>query len=440
MSDTKIKSSPEHSNHKASIPGSGSGMDRVVEKQKWPPRKIAMIAAGAAFVLLVAYGLWAQRGGSRLRVEQDKLTISTVEHGEFQERIPVIGGIEPLRTVFLDAAEGGRVEEIFVEEGQTLEAGEPIVRLTNNDLQLDLLNREAQFYETMNYLRTARLAMEQNTLNLRQQMIEINYQITRLKRQQTRNEELYGKALISEDEYMQVKDELDYQEKRRSLTLASHEQDSLMRQVQVNSLEASVQRLQRNLDVVRSNLENLVVKAPIAGQLTSFDVEIGESIGVGRRLGQIDKLDGFRVNVPIDEHYLPRINEGQYGTFPLAGEDYGLVITKVYPEVQSGRFEVDMEFTGDAPQDLRRGQTLRIRLELGDLTEAVLIPRGGFFQTTGGNWVFVVQGDEAVKRQIQLGRQNPQYFEVLEGLEIGERVITSSYDTFGDVDRLILQD
>lgn len=213
-----------------------------------------------------------------------------------------------------------------------------------------------------------------------------------------------------------------------------------MRIVQVNSLESSVQRLQRNLDVVRSNLENLVVKAPIAGQLTSFDVEIGESIGVGRRLGQIDKLDGFRVNVPIDEHYLPRINSGQMGSFTFDSEAYNLVINKVYPEVQSGRFEVDMEFTDTAPAGIRRGQTLRIRLELGDLTDAILIPKGGFFQTTGGNWVFVEQGGEAVKRQIQLGRQNPQYLEVLDGLEVGERVITSSYDTFGDVDRLILQE
>ncbi|MFK7845008.1 MAG: efflux RND transporter periplasmic adaptor subunit [Rhodothermales bacterium] len=440
MSQSDLKPSVEHSNHKASIPGSGSGMDRVVEKQKWPPRRIALIGGVTLFILLVAYGIWSQGGGTKLRVEQDKLTISTIDRGAFQEYIPVIGSVEPLRTVFLDAAEGGRVDEIYVEEGATLAAGDPIVKLTNNDLLLDLLNREAQFYETMNFLRTARLSMEQNTLNLRQQIVEINYQIIRLERQHARNEELYEKALISEDDYHQVKDELDYQQQRRSLTLASHRQDSLMRLVQVNSLEASVTQIERNLDVVRGNLENLVVKAPIAGQLTSFDVEIGESIGVGRRLGQIDKLDGFRVNVPIDEHYLSRINSGQMGSFTFASEKYNLEIKKVYPEVQNGRFQVDMEFVDNGPSGIRRGQTLRIGLELGDLTDVVLIPRGGFFQTTGGNWVFVAQGNEAVKRQIQLGRQNPQYFEVLEGLEVGERVITSSYDTFGDVDRLILQE
>ncbi len=440
MSQPDIKPTFENPNHEPSIPGSGSGMDRVVEKKKWPPRRIAMVGGIAAFVMLVGYGFWTQGGGTKLRVEQDKLTISEIARGDFQEFIPVIGGVEPLRTVFLDAAEGGRVEAIFVEEGTTLDANAPIVQLTNNDLQLDLLNREAQFYETMNFLREARLSMEQNTLSLRQQIVEINYQIKRLQRQQNRNEELYSKALISEDEYLQVQDELEYQRNRRDLTIASHRQDSLMRLVQVSSLEANVTRLQKNLDVVKSNLDNLIVKAPISGQLTSFDVEIGESISVGRRLGQIDKLDGFRVNVPVDEHYLPRINTGQLGTFTFDSREYGLIIKKVYPEVLAGRFEVDMEFTDQTPEGIRRGQTLRIRLELGDLAEAVLIPRGGFFQTTGGNWVFVVQGEEAVKRRIQLGRQNPQYFEVLDGLEVGEQVITSSYDTFGDVDRLILQE
>lgn len=440
MQDSDLKKSFEQSNHLSPGLDSGSGMDRKIEKQKWPPRKIATIAGIAIFVALVGYGLWTQGGGSKLRVEQDKLTVSTIERGAFQEFIAVTGSVEPLRTVFLDAAEGGRVEEIFIEEGTRLEAGDPIVKLTNNDLQLDLLNREAQFYETMNYLRQARLAMEQNTLNLRQQIVDINYQVIRLQRQQNRNEELFGKALISEDEYLQVKDELEYQEKRRDLTLASHQQDSLMRLVQVNSLELSVERLQRNLDVVRANLENLVVRAPISGQLTSFDLELGEAVGVGRRLGQIDKLDGFRVNVPIDEHYLLRISAGQNGSFSFAADDYELEIKKVYPEVQNGRFEVDMEFTSTAPAGIRRGQTLRIRLELGDLSEAVLIPRGGFFQTTGGNWVYVLnENGEAVKRQIELGRQNPQYFEVLSGLEVGEQVVTSSYDTFGDADRLILQ-
>ncbi len=380
------------------------------------------------------------KGGRKLRVEQDKLTISTVTQDDFQEFIAVTGSVEPLRTVFLDAAEGGRVQEIFVEEGAMLEAGAPIVKLTNNDLQLDLLNREAQFYETMNFLREARLSMEQNTLNLRQQIVEINYQIIRLQRQHTRNEELFSKNLISENDYQEVADELDYQKQRRSLTLASHKQDSLMRLVQVSSLESSVERLQRNLDVVRANLENLVVRAPIAGQLTSFDVELGEAIGVGRRLGQIDKLDGFRVNVPIDEHYLTRINAGQNGSFTLASADYDLQIRKVYPEVQNSRFEVDMEFIDETPASIRRGQTLRIRLELGDLTEAMLVPKGGFFQHTGGNWVFVVQDGEATRRNIQLGRQNPQFYEVLSGLQPGDQVVTSSYDTFGDVDRLILQD
>ena len=440
MSETDFQNTTTTSNPLTALPGSGGGMDRVVPKKTWTPRRIATIVGVALFVGLIGYGLWTTSGGSKLRVQRERLTVATVERDAFQEYISVIGTLEPVRTVFLDAAEGGRVEQIYVEEGAILEAGAPILQLVNNNLQLDLLNREAQFYETMNYLREARLAMEQNTLNLRGELLNINYQVTRLDRQQQRNEELFKKSLISADEYEQINDELEYQKQRRELTLASHRQDSLMRRVQVEQLEASVNRMQRNLDVVRLNLENLVVKASITGQLTSLNAEIGESIPTGRRLGQIDRLDGFKVAVPIDEHYLPRINTGQAGSFTLSSEDYGLEINKVYPEVQSGLFEVDMEFTSESPEGIRRGQTLRIRLELGDLSEAVLIPKGGFFQTTGGNWIFVVEGDQAVRREIRLGRQNPNHFEVLEGLQPGEQVITSSYDTYGDAETLLLQE
>ena len=440
MTQSETKNSPASNNHNPLISGSGQGMDRVIKKRTWTPQRIAMLVGAVLFIGLIGYGLWTTTGGTKLRVQKERLTIAPITTGEFQEFISVIGTLEPVRTVFLDAAEGGRVERIFVEEGAIMEEGEPILQLINNNLQLDLLNREAQFYETMNYLREARLAMEQNTLNLRQQLLDINYQITRLERQNARNEELFTKELISDDEYERVNDELEYQIRRRELTLVSHQQDSLMRQVQVEQLEASVTRMQRNLNVVRENLENLVVKAPIAGQLTSFNAEIGESIANGQRLGQVDRLDGFKVNVPVDEHYLPRVNSGQAGRFTLSSEEYGLQINKVYPEVQSGLFEVDMNFTEEPPDGIRRGQTLRIRLELGDLSEALLIPRGGFFSTTGGNWVFVVEGDQAVRRPIRLGRQNPQYFEVLEGLEEGDLVISSSYDTYGDAEILILQD
>ena len=440
MNETQIKNSPISNNHQTSVAGGGQGMDRVIAKKTWTTRRILMGVGALLFVALIGYGLWTTTGGTKLRVQTERLTISPATTGEFQEFISVIGTLEPVRTVFLDAAEGGRVEQIFVEEGAVMEAGEPILQLINNNLQLDLLNREAQFYETMNYLREARLAMEQNTLNLRQQLLDINYQITRLERQHARNEELFTKDLISDEEYEQVKDELEYQARSRELTLVSHKQDSLMRRVQVEQLEASVTRMQRNLEVVRQNLENLIVKAPIAGQLTSLNAEIGESISNGQRLGQVDRLDGFKVNVPVDEHYLPRVNMGQDGRFSLSDEEYGLEIQKVYPEVQGGLFEVDMFFTEESPDGIRRGQTLRIRLELGDLSEALLIPKGGFFNTTGGNWVYVVEGDQAVRRPIRLGRQNPQFFEVLEGLEVGDQVITSSYDTYGDAEILILQD
>ena len=367
-----LKQKPAYQNQASRL--SGAGMDRTIKQNKWTVQRMALLGAGVVFLALIGYGIFELQGPSRFRVESDRITQAAVQQDVFQEYISVMGRVEPQRTVYLDVAEGGRVEEIYVEEGASLEAGDPIVRLSNNDLQLDLLNREAQFYETMNYLRQARLAMDQNTLNLRQQLVEINYQMTRLRRQHERNTELFGKQLISEEEYHLVKDEYEYQSQRRDLTLASHQQDSLLRVAQVNQLEASVNRMQRNLDVVRANLENLVVKAPITGQLTSFDVEIGESINVGQRMGQIDRLDGFRVKVPVDEHYLPRVTMGLGGEADLSGKTFGLEIRKVYPEVREGRFEIDMLFTGTAPEQLRRGQTMRIRLALGDLSEAILVP------------------------------------------------------------------
>ena len=439
MNDTEFKNTQLPNNLASDLSGNTSGMDRVIPKKTWTVRRIALGIGALLFVALIGYLLLTSPAGNTLRVQKERLMIASATTDEFQEFISVTGTLKPIKTVFLDAAEGGRVEQIYVDEGAMMEAGEPILKLINNNLQLDLLNREAQFYETMNYLREARLAMEQNTLNLRQQLLDINYQITRLERQHKRNEELFAKELISDEEYEQVEDELEYQTKSRELTLVSHKQDSLMRQVQIEQLEASVTRLQQNLEVVRQNLDNLVVKAPISGQLTSLNAEIGESISNGQRLGQIDRLDGFIVNVPVDEHYLPRVNTGQEGRFTLTEEEFNLQINKVYPEVQEGRFEIDMAFTEEAPEGIRRGQTLRIRLALGDLSEALLIPRGGFFNSTGGNWVYLIEGNQAVKQPILLGRQNPTYFEVLEGLNEGDQVITSSYDTYGNAEILVIQ-
>ena len=308
------------------------------------------------------------------------------------------------------------------------------------NLQLDVLYREALLFEQINNARNTRLAIEQNTLALRGQLTDVTYQIQRLQRQDERDSVLLKKGLISAQDFQQVNDEHMYWIQKRMLTVDNIRQDSILRHTQIEQLDASVRRMQNNLDLVKRSMDNLVVRAPISGQLTSRSAEIGESKSPGQRLGQIDVLNGFKVLAPIDEFYIARVNPGQRGETDLNGKTYRLTVTKVYPEVSDSKFEVDMLFDGGPPPGIRRGQTLQIRLELGDLAEAMMVPRGGFYQKTGGQWIYVVDasGAFAVKRPIRLGRQNPQVFEVLDGLQPGEKVVTSSYDNFGDIDKLVL--
>ncbi len=427
-----------------SLSGTGEGMDRRVEKKTWTPKRIALIVGVVLFVALIAWALLGQGGGRRLNVERDRLTISTVERGTFQEYVSVTGNALPLRTIYLDAVVGGQVEEKFVEEGAVVAAGQPILRLSNDQLTLQTLGNEAQLAEQINNIRNTRLALDQNELNLRQQLTQLEYDLTRLRREYERSRELFDRRVIAEQEFQQIRDEYEYTQRRLALTRQGYRQDSLARSMQLQQMDGQLTRLQQNLALVQTTTDNLVVRAPLAGQLTALDAEVGASKPAGSRFGQIDDLDGVKVRVPIDEHYIARVAPGQTGQTTVAGRDYALVVTKVFPEVRDGRFEVDMEFAdrgGDAVPDVRRGQSLRIRLELGDSTEALLLPRGGFFTTTGGNWVYVLteDGDEAVRHPIRLGRQNPQFFEVAEGLQPGDRVVTSGYDTFGDADRLVLK-
>jgi len=421
--------------------GTGEGIDRKLEKKWWTPQRIALIGGAVLLVALIGYAIASGTGGKRLNVDQEKVTIGLVTEGPFQELISVTGTVLPRTTVYLDAVEGGRIEEVFVREGANVTAGQPILRLSNNDLQLRLLNAEAQRIEQRDRLQNTRFNMEMNSLNLRQQLTEMNYNIERLRKEHDRLEELYEKRLISEREFESVRDEYEYWQHRKDLTLQAFRQDSLRMVQQVAQMENALDRMERNFDVIQDNLENLVVQAPIDGQLSMLDAEIGQIRGAGSRLGQIDVLDGYRVRAQIDEFYISRVVRDQRAQGEVAGSEYELVATRVYPEVREGRFEVDFEFIGDAPNGIRRGQTLRFRLEMSDPAEAVMVPRGGFYQTTGGNWIFVVDpsGDHATRRFIQLGRQNPTHFEVLGGLEPGERVVTSSYETFGDADRLVFQ-
>lgn len=416
-------------------------MDRKIEKKKWPPKKIAIYAISTVVVFLFVYTLIFGDSSSKLNVQTERLTISTVSIGPFQEFIPVTGNVVPIKTVYLDAVEGGRVETKFIEEGALVSTGDEILKLDNTNLHLDIMYREAELYQQINNLRNTRLEMEKTRLSLKGQLVELEYEIAQQNRLFDRSKEMYNKNLISKQEFEQVRDRYYYLLESKKLTLESHKQDSVFREVQISQLEASVQRMQANLEIVKTKLENLIIKAPITGQLTSLDAEIGESKSPGERLGQIDVLDSFKVRVDVDEFYIARIEIGKTGSFDFAGKTYQVEIRKIYPEVQNGRFAVDMYFSEDVPQGIRRGQTLHIRLALGDLSEATLLARGGFYQKTGGQWVFVIDKSDnyAIKRDIKIGRQNPQYFEVLDGLKPGEKVITSSYETFGDNEKLVLK-
>lgn len=417
-------------------------MDKAIEKKKWTKKRLVMVGSISSLLLWIMVSILFGDHSMKLNVLTERITISTVTSGPFQEFIPVIGTVIPIKTVYLDAMEGGRVEMVYLEAGADVLKGDQILKLENTDLLLSILYREADLAEQSNQLRITRLDMERNRLDLESQLAELNYQIKKQKRNFEQSEVLIQKGLIARIEYEETKDEYEYLLEKRRLTLETHEKDSLFRRNQIHNLESSLERMQGSLGLVKQNVENLTVRAPISGQLTSLIPEVGESIARGERIGQIDQLDGFKVRVPIDEYHISRINPGLCGEYDFNGETYQLVIKKVFPEVLDGRFEVDMEFTGKEPEGIRRGQTCHIRLELGDLEEALLLSRGGFYQKTGGQWIYVVNesGNMAEKRAIQLGRQNPQVFEVLKGVEAGEKVITSSYDSYGDVDKLVLKD
>ena len=425
--------------------GGGAGMDRKVEKPRFSPKRIALGVGILLFGGLCGYALLADFGIRKLHVKRDRLTISPVEFGPFQEYIPVRGTVLPLHTVYLDALERGQVEQVFVEEGASVAAGDPLLRLANPDLELNVLQQEAELERSREELRNGRLTMEQDLLRSRKALLEIEYQLAINKRNFERYENLSAEdltAILSRQEYERLRDEYEYSVRRMALTQQTQTQDSLLAASKVVQLVSAVERMERNLQIVRGRLDNLTVRAPVSGQLTTLEAEVGESKGTGVRLGQIDRIDGFKVRAVIDEHYIGRVGRGQRGQFDSGDAPYSLAIRKIYPEVKDGQFEVDLEFEREAPEGIRRGQTLHIRLELGDLEETVQVTRGGFYQATGGHWAYVLDaaGERATRRSIALGRQNPRVYEVLEGLEPGEQVITSSYETFGEnMDVLVLR-
>jgi HlyD family secretion protein len=422
--------------------GGGEGMDRRIEKKTWTPKRIAMIIAGVAFLALIAWGISSTSGGRKLNVDLERLTISDVTFIPFQEMIPGTGNVEPRTTVFLDAVEGGRIEEIFVLEGETVSKDQPILRLSNPTLQLQLLQTETQRIEQRNRLEDTRFQVDQANLRTQQDITNMDYNIRRLQREYERNEALHQRQLISDAEFERIKDEYDYWQRRRDLTIRSYRQDSLRQRIQIDQMEAAVQRMDQNFEIINERLENLTLKAPVDGQLSQLNAELGELKNAGFRFGQIDVLDGVKVRAGIDEFHITRVKRGQRAiTNPIGGQEYEMVVRRVYPQVLNSRFEIDLDFVGEAPASIRRGQTVRFRLEMSDPADAVVVPQGGFFQTTGGNWIYVVDasGEYAEKRAIRLGRKNLDVYEVLEGLQPGERVVTSSYDTFNEADRLVFR-
>ncbi len=415
-------------------------MDRRIEKKRFTPRRIALGGLTAAVIAFGAYAL-LNVNPSSLNVEAEKLTTAPVTYGPFLEYIVEQGAVLPLTTFYLDAVEGGRVEEVFVEQGTHVEEGTPILRLSNANLQLNVMQREAELFREVNRLRETRVSMGQRRLSMRAELVETEYQLRQAEREYERQDALIAADLVSRQEYDEAKDNLEYLTRKREVTVETLNQDSLFQMIQIQQLEESIDRLRLNLEVIKQNEENLTLRAPLTGLLSSLIAEVGESKPGGERLGQIDVEGAFKVRAAIDEHYIARIRSGQAGSFHFAGGTYDLVMSRVYPEVLEGQFEADMVFREGMPEGLRRGQTLQVRIALGELADAMQVPRGGFYQKTGGRWIYVLDptGEFAVRRQIRLGRQNSQYFEVLEGLEEGEQVITSMYDNFGDMERLVLQ-
>ena len=415
-------------------------MDRKIKKKKWTLKRIATIGGATLLVVFVAYQLlWADRR-SKLNVEKEKLTIAEVKRGVFLEFIPQTGTVEPSVTFYLDAIEGGTIKKIYKESGAMLTEGDVILELSNLNRELSVLSQEASLNESINRLRQTRLQLEQNDLNQQQTLALIENQLEILEPQYRRQKVLFEKELISKQEFEQTEANYQYNLKRMEITYKSYKNDSISRVRQLKQLNTSERRMMESLNGVGQILDNLTIKSPIDGQLTAPQLFEGEAVNPGQRLGQVDKTGSYKVSVLIDELYLPRIAKGLTATTTFDNKEYELVITYIYPNINNGRFEVDMQFVGETPPGIKRGQSLRLRIELGQSSEELLLPVGGFYKDTGGNWVFVVSDDgtKAEKREIRLGRKNTEHFEVLNGLEPGERVITSSYDNFGDNEVLVL--
>ena len=417
-------------------------MDKIIEKKTgWRvafTKKALPWWLGALLMVFVVY-LIVRPNNKTLRVDKDTVTISNVVMGEFNDYIRISGRVQPMTTIQLSPQEGGIVEKILIEEGSPVKAGDAILILNNDNLDLQILNSEAELAEKENILRNTQIQMEQQKLDVRQNVLEYGMQVDRLRRAYEQQKALYEDKLIAKEEYLKAEEDYRLAKQKYDLMAERSKQDSLYRGTQIDRMEESLENMQLNMSMIRRRKSNLIVKAPIDGELGLLDVVLGQSIAAGTKIGQINSVGTYKVEAQIDEHYIDRVIAGLEATFERQGETYSTVIRKVYPEVRDGKFKADFKFDGEQPDNIRAGQTYYLNLQLGQPEEAVIIPRGTFYQKTGGKWIYVVnkEGTKAVKREIRIGRQNPQYYEVLEGLEPGEKIIPSGYDTYGDSDVLV---
>lgn len=416
-------------------------MDIIIEKKKGLKKKHIPYVIGGVILLVAVCWLIFGNHASKLNVDKQKLSIQSVTSGQFNDYVRISGQVQPINTIQLSAIEGGMVAQKLIEEGSEVRAGEVIVQLTNPILNLNILDSEAQLAEKQNFLRNTQVAMEQEKLNLKKEKLQLDMDVERKRRKYQQYKQLYSENLTSKEEYLQAQEDYQYAVNGRNLVIERQKQDSIYRGIQVDQMEESLSNIRRNLMLVRQRVDNLNVKAPVDGQLGLLDVEIGQTVPTGGRVGQISVLSDYKVEALIDEHYIDRVRAGLDATFERQDKNFALRVRKVYPEVREKQFKTDFVFEGERPDNIRAGQTYYINLQLGQPVDAILIPRGAFYQATGGQWIFVVtaDGSKAIRRKITIGRQNPNYYEVISGLEAGEKVITSSYDTYGDVQELILK-
>jgi HlyD family secretion protein len=415
-------------------------LDRAIKKKIWTPGRIIMIVVACAFITFLTYQVTIRSGKNRLKVDPSRMTISKVENGEFLEYYPFTGTVEPVTSVYLDVEKGGRVEEIFVEGGKYIQKGDKILRFSNSDLQQNSIQTETQLLKNLDELQNTQITIAQTKLARKDELLNLNYEIQDLEKRFARSKALKDEKIgISEQDYESVRDELKYKKDKRDLLEERIKQEDLLNAKQLEQANSSIKRTNLSLDLLEKSVENLVVKAPISGYLSSLDAQIGQNAQPGKRIGQIDVLDNLKIHVKIDQYYISKVTVGTKGNFTLDEKTYEVTVSKIYPEVKDNVFEADMTFADDPPKTIKRGQTLTIQLIFGEPAKSLMVAKGGFYQETGGRWVYLISKNQktAARMDVRLGRQNPRYVEILEGLKEGDWVVTSGYDTFKEADELM---